>query len=176
MASRYPDDYAPSTDEPPSVEGPHESPESWADDINPDKDAPGRDVNCAECARAVQNTWQGEPSTAAAMSGDSGEQPCPGRMAEWAEESPQQASMADIQQQLQDLGPGSSAIVGFDRNSGSGHWFNAVNDGGTIKAVDGQSGEVGSWPPSKYEMGFDESVMRYSDAIYFTPDGEVVKK
>ena len=46
---------------------------------------------------------------------------------------------------------------------------------GTILAVDGQSGKLEKWPPSKNGLGFDESQMSGSDAIYFTADGEVVR-
>jgi hypothetical protein len=95
-------------------------------------------------------------------------------MAEWAGTKPVQASMADIKERLDKLGPGGSAIVGCDWKSGGGHWFNAVNDGGTVKAVDGQSGEVEAWPPTLAGLAFDEGRMSYSDAIYFTPEGKVV--
>jgi papain fold toxin 1 (glutamine deamidase) of polymorphic toxin system len=69
----------------------------------------------------------------------------------------------------------SSAVVGFDKRGDMGHWFNAVNHAGTILAVDGQSGKLEKWPPSKNGLGFDESEMSGSDAIYFTADGEVVR-
>jgi hypothetical protein len=174
IASRYPADYVPSADPLPGVDGPRESPEKWAADINPDRDAPGRDNNCGECARAVDSTWHGNPAAAAAMSNpDASGEPVP-RMAEWADQAPTQASMSDVQQQLEELGPGSSAVVGFDREDGTGHWFNAVNDEGTIKAVDGQSGLVEPWPPSVDGLGFDESEMVNSDAIFTTADGKVV--
>jgi len=144
--------------------------------INPDRDAPGRDNNCAECARAVDSTWNGRPASAAAMSDPDADGETVARMAEWAGEAPESVSMSDIMRRLGDLGPGSSAVVGCDWKLGSGHWFNAVNDGGIVKAVDGQSGKVGTWPPSVDNLGFDESAMRYSDAIFFTADGKVVKK
>src|SRR5437588_8588267 len=51
ISQQYPSDYVRSDDSPPNVDGPHESPETWAGGINPDKDAPGRDSNCGECAR-----------------------------------------------------------------------------------------------------------------------------
>lgn len=72
--------------------------------------------------------------------------------------------------------PGSSAVVGCGWKTGGGHWFNGVNDGGTVKAVDGQSGCVEDWPPTNAGFGFDENRMRYSDVVYFTQDGKVVKK
>jgi hypothetical protein len=84
--------------------------------------------------------------------------------------------MSEIRQRLDDLGPGSSAVVGCDWNAGGGYWFTAVNDGGTVKAVDGQKGRVETWPPSTHGLKFDETMMSYSDAIYFTADGKVAKK
>lgn len=175
IASRYPADYVPSTDPPPQVDGPHDSPEKWAADVNPDRDAPGRDNNCAECARAVDSTWQGNPAAAAAMADPDAPGEPVARMSEWAGQAPTEATMSDIQQRLEELGPGSRAVVGFDREDGPGHWFNAVNDEGTIKAVDGQSGLVETWPPSVDGLGFDESEMANSDAIFSSPDGKVVR-
>jgi Papain fold toxin 1, glutamine deamidase len=83
--------------------------------------------------------------------------------------------MADMAQRLRELGPGSSAVVGFDRENAPGHWFNGVNHAGTILAADGQAARFEEWPPSKDGLGFDENVMSYSDALYFTPDGKVVR-
>jgi len=175
ICDRYPSDYKVAPDAPlPRIDGPHESPEKWLDAINPSKDVPGRRVNCGDCSRSVDGTWHGFPVVAAAVDyprflGDD-----PARMTEWAGAKPRPASMADIGKQLGELGPGSSAIVGCDWKAGRGHWFNAVNDSGTVKAVDGQSGKVEAWPPTRAGLGYDESRMRYSDAIFFTPDGKVV--
>lgn len=172
IAVRYPGDYVPASDPPPDVDGPHERPEAWAGDINP---ADG-DNNCGECARAVDSTWNGNPAAAAAMSdADAPGEPV-ARMREWAGQEPAAASMSDVGRRLEELGPGSSAVVGCDWKDGGGHWFNAVNDGGTVKAVDGQSGTVEGWPPSAGGLGFDETDMRHSDAIFFTADGKVVKR
>jgi hypothetical protein len=158
------------------VEGPHEHPQGWADEINPDKQAPGRDNNCGECSRAVISTWDGKSAVAAAMSDPyAGGEPVD-RMEEWAGQTPTAASMSEIQQRLADLGPGSSAIVGCDWKHGGGHWFTAINDEGTVNAVDGQSGFVETWPPSARGLGFDESDMDYSDAIFFSADGKVAEK
>lgn len=135
---------------------------------------PGRNNNCGECSRAVDNTWEGEPAVAAALSDpDSGGEPTH-RMADWAGTALVKASMDDIGQRLADLGPGSSAIVGCDWVIGGGHWFNAINDEGTVKAVDGQSAKIENWPPSAEGLGFDESTVRWSDAIFFTADGKTI--
>ena len=81
--------------------------------------------------------------------------------------------MAAIGQRLREFGPGSSAVVGFDRQDAPGHWFNAVNHEGTVLAVDGQAALFEEWPPSKDGLGFDESGMSYSDAIHFTATGRL---
>jgi hypothetical protein len=83
--------------------------------------------------------------------------------------------MAEIGHRMTELGPGSSAIVGCDWWGGGGHWFNAVNDAGNVKAVDGQFGRVEDWPPSPRGVGSDESIMRISDVIFFYSDGRVVR-
>jgi len=176
MAARYPADYIPAPDSPPHVEGPHERPDGWAGEINPDRHAPGRDNNCGECSRAVNSTWDGKPAVAAAMSDPDAPGEPVDRMTDWAGQASATASMSEIQQRLGDLGPGSSAVVGCDWKHGGGHWFNAINDKGTVKAVDGQSGNVETWPPSARGLGFDETDMRYSDAIFFTADGKVAEK
>jgi hypothetical protein len=83
--------------------------------------------------------------------------------------------MAEVGRCLEKLGPGSSAIVGCQWTEHGAHWFNAFNDAGTVKAVDAQSDLVGSWPPSQDGVGFDESRMRFSHAIFFDPDGKVLR-
>jgi Papain fold toxin 1, glutamine deamidase len=86
-------------------------------------------------------------------------------------------SIADIGHRLEKLGPGSSAIIGcgWSPSRIGGHWFNAVNDSGAIKAVDGQTARIELWPPSASVLGFDETMMKLSDAIFFTPDGKVAR-
>jgi hypothetical protein len=73
------------------------------------------------------------------------------------------------------LRPQSTAsVTGSGARHVAGHWFNAVNDGGTLKTVEGQRNRVGSWPPVYREVGFDESMMRFSDAVFFNPNGKIV--
>jgi hypothetical protein len=97
-------------------------------------------------------------------------------MTEWAGREPEPATLAQVAARLAELGPGSSAVVGCDGSPGGsgGHWFNAVNDAGTVKAVDGQSGKPETWPPSVSGVGFEERWMDHSDAFFFTPDGKAV--
>lgn len=176
VAARYPADYVPAAHEPPRVDGPHEHPEGWARAVNADEGLPGRDSNCGECARAVQSTWHGRPAAAAAMADPDCGGESPARMAEWAGREPEPVTLAQVAVRLAELGPGSSAVVGCEWSpAGSGgHWFNAVNDAGTVKAVDGQSGKVETWPPSAGGTGYEERWMEHSDALFFTPDGKAV--
>jgi hypothetical protein len=175
VADKYPDEYQRPTHDPPRADGPHTSPERWLRDINIDADQPGRSNNCGECARAVRDTWYGKPTAAAAMSAPKSPGEHVSRMEEWADQPVLPATMAEIGHRLEELGPGSSAIVGCYWNMRGGHWFNAVNDGSTIKAVDGQRNRVGSWPPDLGEVRFDESRMKLSFAIFFDPDGKVLE-
>jgi len=176
VAAKYPADYARPAHAPPRVDGPHESPRPWLRAVNADEARPGRDNNCGECTRAVHGTWHGRPAAAAALADrDSAGEPAR-RMAEWAGQRPVPATMAEIGQRLERLGPGSSAVVGCDWKGGAGgHWFNAVNHAGSVLAVDGQRNRVGPWPPTVRDLRFDESRMELSDAIFYGPDGKVVR-
>jgi hypothetical protein len=174
MADRYPNRYVRSADPPPHIEGRGEHPAGWLADINPGRDRPGRPNNCGECARAVNNTWHGVATVAAEFASRKVRGERPTAMKEWSGQAPEPASLTAIDRRLRELGPGSSAIVGFDREDGPGHWFNALNYEGTVLAVDGQSARYEKWPPSKAGLGFDERGMSYSDAIYFAANGEVV--
>jgi hypothetical protein len=175
MADRHPTRYTRPADPLPRIEGPGEHPARWLADIYPGRERHERPNNCGECARAVDNTWHGLPSAAAELANRKVGGERPAVMDEWAGQSPEPASVAAIRQRLRELGPGSSAVVGFDREDAPGHWFNAVNHEGTVLAVDGQAARFEEWPPSKDGLGFDESDMSYSDAIYFTADGKVVR-
>ncbi|HEX4094521.1 MAG TPA: toxin glutamine deamidase domain-containing protein [Trebonia sp.] len=176
VPGRYPAEYAPASHEPPRVDRPHEPPGRWLREINDDWRLPGRRNNCGECARAVHSTWHGEATAAAALSDPRSDGEPTRRMAEWADRRPVPATMTEVGRRLAELGPGSSAIVGCDWTDGGGHWFNAVNDGGTVLAVDGQRNRVEPWPPSYRGVRFDESQMKSSDAIFFDPDGKAVQR
>jgi hypothetical protein len=66
-------------------------------------------------------------------------------------------------------------VEGPGEHPAPGHWFNAVNHEGSVLAVDGQAALFEEWPPSKDGLGFDESGMSFSDAVYFTADGKVAR-
>jgi hypothetical protein len=166
MVDKHPADYVRSTHALPNVDGRHESPNEWLRAVNEDENLPGRDNNCGECARAVYSTWYGKPAIAAALADpDAWGEPTL-RMVEWAGVERERMTIAEIGHRL--------AIVCCDWKDGGGHWFNAVNDTGVVKTVDGQFGLVGRWPPTTSEVGFDESRVKVSDAIFFDRDGKVV--
>jgi Papain fold toxin 1, glutamine deamidase len=175
VVDKYPADYIPAAHEPPRVDGPYEQPEQWVRGINVDETLEGRDNNCGECARAACATWYGKPTAAAAISSPASLGESQARMEEWARQTSMPATMAEVGRRLDELGPGSSAIIGCQWTGRGGHWFNAFNDAGAVKAVDAQSALVGSWPPSEDEVDFDESRMMFSDAIFFDPDGKVLR-
>lgn len=56
------------------------------------------------------------------------------------------ASKQSIDQAMQEAGPGARAIVyGEPRAGGTGHVFNVVNQGGVVRYLDGQTGQVASF-------------------------------
>lgn len=178
VPAERPDLYTATDAPPPQIDGPHESPEGWANNINPSKDVPGKgDHNCGECARAVQETWEGNPTVAASetqkVHDQSGESLSV--MNDWAGASPEATSVDGIQEKLDELGPGSSAIVKCTWDDGGGHYFNAVNDNGAIKVVDGQQGLVSSWPPTDAGVNYNSSMMTSVQAMYFDSSGRVVR-
>jgi hypothetical protein len=97
MAERYPADYVKTPGPLPRVEQPHENPENWVADINPDRDAPWRENNCGECARASDSTWHGRPAVAGALARPE-QAEVVSRMTEWAGEEPVVASMSEVGQ------------------------------------------------------------------------------
>ena len=119
----------------------------WIGDINPnfdefDLESPYSN-NCGSCALAVYQRLEGNPDSVA----DAENIPYDTDME--ALTGMEQVSMSpwDIEKTLLEEGEGAHAIIGIDRAEGPGHWFNAVNIDGVVKAVDGQTGEITDWPP-----------------------------
>ena len=119
----------------------------WIGDINPnfdefDLESPYSN-NCGSCAYAVYQRLEGNPDSVA----DAANIPYNSDME--ALTGMEQVSMSpqEIEKTLLDQGAGAHAIIGIDRAEGPGHWFNAVNIDGVVKAVDGQTGEIRDWPP-----------------------------
>ena len=132
-------------------------PERFADTVNPKfGESPSYEVNCCDCARAVERTLRGDHETAAGRSivtGPDGVPQCKGetpeQLEEWAGEPFTSVEVADIGERVEAAGPGASAIAISKYEYPDGvtgvHAYNAVNDGGEVKVVDGQSGEVLPW-------------------------------
>lgn len=150
--------------------GPWEPPETWVADVNrPGRLMPGRDVNCIDCARAVEANWRGHDAVAAPIADDwRFEGTSRLRLEQWSGGMLIDASIDQIGGMLGELGPGSSAMVVVDWEGGSAHAFNAVNDRGVITWIDGQSGRTGPWPP---DYGIR---IRASEAVFIEPDGRPV--
>lgn len=117
--------------------------QGWIREINPNPYGdPRRNVNCGKCAAAVYQRLNGDSSATAGLGTYSIEEmnTLTGRI---------QTSMTptEIERYLVGQGPGSHAVVGVDRASGAGHWFNAYYDGHRVYTIEGQGGTVGGWPP-----------------------------
>lgn len=119
----------------------------WIGDINPNFDP--FDVNsdysnnCGSCAYAVYQRLEGNPDACA-----SADNIGYNREME-ALTGLEQISMSpeEIQERLLAEGEGAHAIIGIDRETGPGHWFNAACIDGKVVAIDGQTGEITDWPP-----------------------------
>ncbi|MCK9924681.1 toxin glutamine deamidase domain-containing protein [Frankia sp. AgPm24] len=171
----HPDEYVPPGREvpKPDVPGPFRDPREWIGEINPDRDHPGRKINCGECARATELSWRGVPAVSARLADLRSGGEVAERMEEWSGADLRPATFADIAADLEAAGPGSSAVVAVYWKWGGGHWFNAVNHNGDILAVDGQKGSVERWPPSRGMSGYDESWTQESYAVSFDRHGDI---
>ena len=150
-----------------------DSPEGWAGLINgPGSSAPGRNNNCVDCSRAVESTFRGAPVSSAAMADTNAGGTSPARITSWAGGQLMSTNYAGIDAKLRELGEGSSAIVVSSWRRGGGHAFNAINDGGVVKFVDGQSGTVSGWPP----ISWNESITSASWAVFIDKDGNPTRK
>jgi hypothetical protein len=107
----------------------------------------GSKVNCQNCAVATRATLNGNPAVALPIEAE--DVPTLEEFEDTFSDNPhsaggfQDASVADIQSQLQAGGSGSQGIV-YVYKTGSpwAHVFNAVNQGGTVRFLDGQTGGV----------------------------------
>ncbi|SNQ50422.1 hypothetical protein FRACA_460012 [Frankia canadensis] len=172
---RYPGEYL--LPEPKSdVAGGRRAPAEWVREVNPEPEADGRGYNCGECTRAVELSWRGEPSTAAALADPEVQGESIDRMREWAGSTERRTSSAGIERDLQNAGPGSSALVLVRWRTGGAHWFNAVNDGGRVLAVDGQEGAAEPWPPTEAITGFSDRRIAHYYSILFDGDGRPVRE
>jgi hypothetical protein len=143
-------------------------PDAWIGEINPGWSAdawaeqPGHTENCADCARAVQATWDGHPTAAGSIAAEGlplqggsegGEHPA--YTEQWAGRPSEVASYDEIGRRVADAE--GSAIV-FAHGDG-GHAFNALWDSDRQRVIwaDGQTGEVGDWPPAHLQERMPET-------------------
>jgi hypothetical protein len=76
-----------------------------------------------------------------------------------------------IADSLRDMGAGSHCVVGIDRSTGDGHWFNAYFDGTTVWSIDAQTGTRSPWPPNEPNATtWDASIRPEDVADPKTPD------
>ena len=65
-------------------------------------------------------------------------------------------------------------MIGVDWRGGGGHYFNAVNHKGQVLALDGQTGKTETWPPTIDGLGYDASMITFSEAIVRDRKGKVI--
>ena len=144
---QFPGEYIESWERPVTSER-FPSPQHIVGDINPKfRESPAYQVNSGDCARAVERTWRGDREAAAGRSVLQSESP--DRMESWAGEPFRSAELKDIHDRVAAAGHGSSAMIEAryttPEGDPAGHVYNAVNQHGEVKVVDGQLGRVSSW-------------------------------
>ena len=142
---------------PPSYES-ISSVSQWIKEINPNyynTDIPNQrqyQVNCGSCALAVYNRLNGFDRDACAGNVNI---PTDAEMERATGKTCRYMSVDEITRKLKEAGPGSNFIAGINRKPiqignkiipQSGHWFNVYYDGKQIYTVEGQTGNVYSWP------------------------------
>jgi hypothetical protein len=131
---------------------------AWVDLINT-RDGyrrdPFRTANCGDAALAVEESWRGRPTVAGALHKQYDRDGRPilggeslskreryaGKRSDFEPLGP--AGLASVAAKLRALGPGASAFVSVWWADGSGsHVFNAVNDRGAVRWIDGQNAAI----------------------------------
>jgi len=119
----------------------------WLPEINP-KYNPFRynefSRNCGSCAFAVEERLSGRNPDAISIPENIA--PKDHMMELITAKKCEYMSPQEIENRLKDIGPGSHLIVGINRSSGVGHWFNVYYDGENFHTLDGQSGKTYDWP------------------------------
>jgi len=145
--------------------GPFEPPETWVSDLNGGGPtcAPGRRVNCIDTTRAAEANWRGQDAVAAPLGRPQNGGTTARRLEDWSGGRLGPTTSQGIEHRLEQLGPGSSAMVVTTWDSSGAHAFNAVNDRGVVKWVDAQLGSTSRWPPP-YASHFNELHAIFIDA------------
>ena len=116
---------------------------SWITKINPNpNNDPRRNVNCGKCAAAVFMRLNGSNDASAGLGTYSIQE-----MNSITGLTQTSMTPSEIENYLINQGAGSHCVVGVDRATGSGHWFNAFYDGHQIYTIEGQGGIIDGWPP-----------------------------
>lgn len=118
---------------------------SWLGEINPKYTGDPFDKysnNCGSCAAAVHARLEGDGTAVATANTLSVPE-----MESVTGRLQRTMSPSEIHDALVAEGPGAHAVIGVDRQTGPGHWFNAYYDGKQVVAIDGQSGRILGWPP-----------------------------
>ncbi|RXZ69936.1 polymorphic toxin type 15 domain-containing protein [Agromyces albus] len=118
------------------------------DEINPNYDpsdpANGYATNCGNTSSIMNDFFNGSPTTES----PTGTLSTPQMEARTG--NPQTPMTPEqIEASLRALGAGSHCVVGIDRSTGDGHWFNAYFDGTNVWVVDAQPGTMSPWPPNE---------------------------
>ena len=122
-------------------------------------DAP-RGNNCGDCAAAVFQRLNGISEDVEA----SGDTRNAGQMYVATGLSMVKRTPEQIENELKKLGEGANTVVGTPRGADDyGHWFNAYYDGNQVRALDGQTGVIYSWPPYVDPSGYPSA---HSDLIW----------
>lgn len=156
---------------------PFADPSAFIDTINPHfGESKAYEVNCWDCARALESTWRGRPEVAAGRATLAGAEEPVGewddRSEAWYRHEMTPSTPADVRETLLRSDDGASAIVTVQFSSldegiqnVSGHAFNYVNRGGEVLLVDGQDRTIDEasdhWPPGDW----DPSVKLLSMAV-----------
>jgi hypothetical protein len=133
--------------------------QAWLTDVNPNFDGDPYSPysnNCGACAAVVEAKLSGHDAVEAGTETLSIDEM---NMSTGMIQTPMDG-YDEIQEKLLSCGPGAHAVIGIDRVSGPGHWFNAYTpDGVNLYAIDGQTGEILDWPPNYGdECGWDMSL------------------
>lgn len=118
---------------------------SWIGEINPNYTpfSPAYGTNCGTCAWLVHNRFYKGLDLSA---GKINIAPRNADMERLTGLKCENMSIKKIENTLRCMGPNSEMIVGIDRRSGPGHWFNVFYDGKNFYTIDGQCGKIMNWP------------------------------
>lgn len=110
--------------------------------VNPGYPEPGRTHNCVNCSVATDATLAGNPATALPVNHKNGI-PLTVLEKQYGSKFKSISGQEKIIQQMTEAGPGARGIIyGSYGPDQPGHVFNVVNQNGTIRFLDGQSGKA----------------------------------